>query len=102
MSVIICPKCELELRAKKNGVPVESMADFGSYQLYMADLLYCPSCGLEIIAGLSPKPLAEHHQPSYAETVLRWRPVARYWASYSEKLRYQNGVRLVIAEEPTA
>lgn len=91
---IACPKCQLELRVKKNGVGVESMADFGSYQYFHVDLWICPECGLEILAGFGAKPIVEHCQKSrYEQFIATDRahnvPVFRYWANQQEKSRFE-------------
>ena len=65
-----CPHCQVSLTPKKNSVTVELMADFGSYQLWDADLLACPACGLEIISNFGNRPLMEHYQnPAYEMTL---------------------------------
>ena len=63
----ICVKCKIEYRPEKNGVVVEYMASFGSYQLFFADLHKCPKCGDEIIAGFGQSSFAEHYQSDYKE-----------------------------------
>jgi hypothetical protein len=87
------------MRPKKQGVSVESMATFGSYQLLMADLYACPGCDREVIAGFG-QPLAEHFEPGYEQKLAAERylgPLHRYWLNLVEKQRYEKGE----AVEPT-
>ena len=67
MPKIVCVKCEVEYKPEENGVVVEEMASFGSYKLWQADLVKCPKCGNEIIAGFGNENFAEHYQPDYKE-----------------------------------
>jgi hypothetical protein len=86
---LVCPKCQIELRPKKNGVAVEAMTVDGPYQLWVADLLSCPGCDLEVIARFAPRPLVEHFQSDYAKTVENWSPIVRFWANQRERQRYE-------------
>lgn len=90
-----CPRCQLALVVKKNGVTAEIMSDFGSYQLYDADLLECPGCAVEIISNFGSRPLAEHYQKPYYERIaenLRHRgPWFRVWNSRRDKERCAAG-----------
>lgn len=86
---IICPKCELELRPRKNGVPVEAMATFGPYQLWMADLFACPECGLEVVTRFAPLPLVEHYEREYAAQREKYPPVCRFWINAQERRLYE-------------
>jgi hypothetical protein len=61
---------------KQNSVTVEEQLEDGSpYKLWDADLLECVECGVEIIAGFGAAPLAEHHQPTYADQRARLAPI---------------------------
>ena len=86
---LVCPKCQLELRSKRNGVAAEAMTVDGSYQLWIADLLACPGCELEVVARFAPRPLAEHFQSDYARIVKDWSPMVRFWANQQERERYK-------------
>ncbi|HEY7303703.1 MAG TPA: hypothetical protein VH601_06310 [Bryobacteraceae bacterium] len=90
--IAVCPKCQIALAPKKNGVTVEVMSDFGSYQLWDADLLECPECRLEIVSNFGKKPLMEHYQkPAYERTLeyLRYHgPVVQAWETRRDKERY--------------
>ena len=44
----ICMACRVALKVERNGVVVTYQGD-----TYSADLLKCPSCGHEILAGMS-------------------------------------------------
>jgi hypothetical protein len=64
------------MRVKRNSVTVEELLEDGQpYKLWDADLWECVECGVEIIAGFGRAPLAEHWQPSYAETRRRLAPI---------------------------
>jgi hypothetical protein len=90
---ISCPTCKLDLRVKKNSVGVESMADFGSYQYFHADLWKCPVCGLEVVTGFGSTPIAEYYmQPKYEQAIAADKafgaPVFQVWANQREKDAY--------------
>jgi hypothetical protein len=90
--VIICPKCQLELRCTKNSVGVEQMSIDGPYQYFHADLWACPECGLEVISGFGIKPIIEHFNSDYARLVETERgltSVFRAWVNQSERCQYQ-------------
>lgn len=73
--MLVCVKCGKFLHPKKNGVVVEegmpngeknlNANGWGSYKLWMADLLECRECGVEIISGFGFHPFAEHYQDDY-------------------------------------
>lgn len=88
--MIICMDCQIEMRVKKNGRPLESMAHFGAYQLFMSDEYECPGCGkLVAFIDRTQKPVAEHYEPSYRRTreslETKQYPIARFWASLNDK-----------------
>lgn len=86
--VIVCTKCELQMRPAKTGQPVELMTTDGPYQFSMGDKYACPGCGVEVISGLG-KPIAEHYQPAYEVTresfIATDGPLVRYWSNQREK-----------------
>lgn len=61
----ICIKCECEYKPKKSGVYVELMAKWGSYEVFMADLLECPRCGHQVISGYGDRPAGAHFTDDY-------------------------------------
>lgn len=94
MPVIVCTNCNLQMRPKKIGLPLELMTTDGPYQLYMSDKFFCENCGHEVAAGIG-KPLAEHFEADYAAHRESYNtqqdgPVVRYWATQREKQKYEN------------
>jgi acetone carboxylase gamma subunit len=86
---LVCPSCQLQMRPKDTGVAVETMADFGSYQVHMADLYVCPDCEHEVLAGFGAHPIAEHFQPDY---VRQTQDVPyRFWSTKREKFQAEEG-----------
>jgi hypothetical protein len=74
-SKILCG-CGRFMTVKKNGVTVEELMEDGApYRLWDADLWACDGCGVEIIAGFGHFAIAEHWQPTYAETRARLMPI---------------------------
>jgi len=69
MSVLVCVKCEREMKCMKNDFAVEEMGGDQSIRLKFGDLWECPSCGVKIVSGISPLPFAENYQSDYAEKV---------------------------------
>jgi hypothetical protein len=79
----VCVQCQTFYHPKKNGVvvleqmPVATAAEPGvidptawkPYKIWLADLLECHSCGMELITGFAPHPAAEHHEPEFAEAM---------------------------------
>jgi hypothetical protein len=86
---LVCQKCQIELRPKRNGVAAEAMTVDGPYQLFVADLMACSGCGLEVVAGFGSRPIVEHFQAEYAQAVKNWSPVVRFWANQQERERYE-------------
>jgi hypothetical protein len=86
---LVCRSCAMFLRIKKNGVTVEEgmplgpvQADggpesWGPYKLWQGDLYACPGCGFELVTGFAGAPLAEHYEPTYADTRRRFEPLVR-------------------------
>jgi hypothetical protein len=56
------------MRPSKIGVPIEAMAEFGPYELYMSDVFACSTCGKEIAVIVASAPLTRHHDPDYQRT----------------------------------
>ncbi len=65
----ICVICQVEYKPKKNGVNVELMANFGSFELYEADKVECPGCGHQIITGYGSQPISIHFEKDYKEVL---------------------------------
>ena len=75
----ICVKCEKEMMPAKVGVLVEehrkatlgrtsgSGVEWLPYKIWTADVLECPECGAQILAGFPDRPVAHHHEDNYAE-----------------------------------
>ena len=83
---IICTRCQIELRPKLNGFPVEAMRIDGPESLHDSDLWSCRSCGLEVATGLGT-PIISHFQPNYEKTVGNFGPVLKFWRDADEKRR---------------
>lgn len=73
----ICVKCEKEVMPAKIGVTVEEHRKeeqsrglpplWAAYKIWTADVLQCPECGAQILAGFPDRPVAHHHEENYAE-----------------------------------
>ena len=50
----VCVKCEVEMRAEKNGVIVVDIEHETVTQFWSADLWRCPKCDAEIVIGFVP------------------------------------------------
>jgi hypothetical protein len=62
MPKVVCVKCEIAFRVKKNGVILAVTFNNGKlYELYSADLWQCPKCGFEVVAGIAHDPFANHY-----------------------------------------
>jgi hypothetical protein len=73
MPTITCVKCERSLKVVKNGAWVVFMAGDPPepYQIWSSDIYRCTKCGFEVCAGWSRSPLAEHHEPVFAELLIK-------------------------------
>ena len=58
MPKMVCVKCEVALRPKKNGVYVQEMymENKKTYKIWCADLWKCPICRAEIVSGFGSEP----------------------------------------------
>jgi hypothetical protein len=75
-----CVKCRRFFRPKKNGfvltegMPADGVSnpEYGAlegwqpYKVWLADLWECPGCGVQIVSGYAPHPLAERHESNFA------------------------------------
>lgn len=84
---LTCINCELEYRTKKSGVGLDSMATFGSYQIFAGDVLECPGCGHRIIRRAA-HPISEHYKPDHGTLRSNYQTrgiLFRSWANEREK-----------------
>lgn len=83
--MIVCVKCRRFFRPKKNGFVVEEgmpgghkfvdeASSWGAYKLWHADLLACPDCETQIVAGFGRKPISEHFMSDYTAWRERYPP----------------------------
>jgi len=56
--MIICAGCGAEMRCKKNGHVVITLAEGRPVALTDGDLYECPKCGTQVVIGLASKPYA--------------------------------------------
>lgn len=56
---IVCVKCGLTLKTEKVGVVAqENLSHKGDpYKIWQADMLACPECGYQVLAGFGENPL---------------------------------------------
>lgn len=87
----ICVKCQVEYRPKTNGINVELMADFGSFELYKADKVECPGCGHQIITGYGDEPFAIHFKENYKEVLEKVEKSGRTYKCYEKVQQHHNG-----------
>lgn len=84
----VCVKCQIELRPHENGIVALSMASFGAYELYEADVWHCPQCGWKGILDFAAKPFAQHHEPDFEQVLANVevaRTVVRFWQNAQQK-----------------
>jgi hypothetical protein len=82
------------MRPKQTGVSVESMSTYGSYQLLMGDLYFCPDCDRQVVAGFGREPIASNHEANYQQTVLEASATSlliRFWRNAEERRLYEEG-----------
>jgi hypothetical protein len=76
MTRVACLTCRRFFAPKRIGVYAEEcFEDGGGYKVWAADLLACPGCGTEVLAGFGAGPIAEHYQDGYAATRARLQPI---------------------------
>lgn len=63
----LCIKCQTQFRVVKVGVTVARMFSDPPvpYNLTKADLLECPGCGTQIVAGYGKHPYVRHHESDF-------------------------------------
>lgn len=68
---MVCLKCQLFLKPKKNNVAVEERMPVGGewkpYKLWAGDLWECKGCGIEVVSGFAPYPMREHFMEDYED-----------------------------------
>jgi DNA-directed RNA polymerase subunit RPC12/RpoP len=87
-----CAKCQIEMRPKQNGVGAEAMSVNGPLSYTNADLIECPSCGVQILAGFARRPLIDRWDSNYDLFLAYQRAsnlVYRVWFNQLERDRYQ-------------
>ena len=59
---IICTNCGRDFKCDTAGVLVKELFQGNKeiYQIWSADLLRCPGCGITVISRFADKPIAEH------------------------------------------
>lgn len=73
----ICKPCGRFYTVKENGIlfaktckmKINGIEEERPYQIYMADLYVCPNCNHETISGVGQKPIVEHFQEQFYETL---------------------------------
>ena len=80
MPRIVCVKCEVKFKPKRNGVHVVETFGVGSdepYKLWQADLWECPQCGAEVVSGFANREYAQHYQENFKVQFENAEP--KYW-----------------------
>lgn len=69
MPHLTCAQCQRKMDVAQAGAAVVVMFDNPPrpYQLWQADILACPRCHVEIVAGYGVRPVSEHWQPEFAQ-----------------------------------
>jgi len=69
MPKMVCQKCKVEFRPKKNGVYVVEMYSDPPrpYRVWSADAWECPGCEHVVIAGFGNFPMMEHYESRFDE-----------------------------------
>ncbi len=79
-----CVKCQVLYRPKTNGMTLEMMAGFGSFELFKADLIECPGCGNQIIHGYGQNPVSVHFWDDYKEALEKEKKLGKMYKSYEK------------------
>lgn len=63
---IICPKHGRKMKCDISGVLVKELFRENTevYKVWSADLMACPECGLQVVAGFAESPMAERFNPA--------------------------------------
>jgi len=78
----LCVKCQMDMRAERNGVTVVEtyMGDKSPYKTMRADLFKCPCCGFEVISGIADTPFwRAHHEKSFEEAMAETSGLIYWW-----------------------
>ena len=89
----ICPKCQVELRCKENGVYVVECCHHGMEAIWHADLWYCTKCGIEVVLGLGKQPIAVHYKTDLVKLYWELQQAGNHmifcWLNTKEKEEYE-------------
>ena len=86
MRPVVCVKCRLFFKPKKNSIYIEEgrpvgetagVTSWAPYKLWQADLWACKGCGAEIVVGFGRAPVVEHYHRDYQALVDATRPLFR-------------------------
>lgn len=81
--MIVCCKCNQQMRPKQNGVYFIEVLENGitPYKLWSGDLVECQNCGTEIITGIAMHPIAESWQDDFSQKIESFKPSfqAKQW-----------------------
>ena len=59
---LVCPKCQVELYPKQNGVYCINYDGYGEpYQVDQCDIWACGECNFEVAGGFTKGPIAERY-----------------------------------------
>ena len=68
----LCVKCQTQFRNIESGVTVVTMDGCNQpYELIRADLLECPGCKTQIVAGYADQVYARHYHNKFQELLYR-------------------------------
>ena len=68
----LCIKCQTQFRNIESGITVVTMDGSNQpYELIRADLLECPGCKTQIVAGYAKDTYARHYQDKFQEHLHR-------------------------------
>jgi len=71
---IVCVKCQIRLKPKKNEVGVLDIGNDGKpFYIWDADLWECPNCGIEVVTGFGQRPMANHTEEKFEDIVRQWK-----------------------------
>lgn len=71
MPRIVCSQCQSEMKPLTAGVNVIEYARQEPYKIWNADEYHCPGCQFRVIIGFAQKPLANHYDDNFDETLKR-------------------------------
>lgn len=79
MLKLICVKCQVAMKPEENGIIVAEMYRENTeiYRLWQADLMECPLCQDQIVAGFGQNPIAQHFDEDLEEKVKQFKGLGR-------------------------